>query len=649
VLSDLTPVTIAEIGRQSGLGETATGTHMDMLSRNNIIPIVQQRVRNEQGAQPKRAKKSKAQPPGTPAPSPPEPEPAPPPPFIYKTYVKPIEGPDAPILNPAKIGPLTPSPRQEKRKQNAKEERADTMSKLDRLKVLEARCPECGEIDPNKLSLHCHNCGRPTIIAEMPDTKRTVKWATPRHKRKERPHPIDPDGNPLPSSESVHCTASETGQPALFPEPPAGPQVEVATGAELRAQQAAAERSSYSLSSSQQSVRSAAVQSTAKDIRNTEIPPIGGTEGVQCTVSDEVALDGAAELLLSVFGDFEQHIYMRRDGDPRGKYVTEHTPLTRERLIEHLTGKVTLGGRLAMSDLRAASGKRSQAWAWDTDEKDGWDSYHRMERAAYKLAAAGLRPLFIRNVAKEASAHLWVLADRPTDARHAQLACEVIAPELRTMRERFPDPEAKDGRRIRFPLGAYRPKEGPPVPVKVGYVRGPADMAWCDGTEPRAWAVLTSAISDAAILETTYIPVVCRDQPPPPKERRAARTGGRAGNFDFARFNSQNPIEGLADWVRVGAHQKCLAPWRNESQPSVALFQDGRWFDFGDERYFGRDAFDFWAAREGHFNPDNDAGKKVDFEAAFRALGVSPGEGRTQDAAPGAQLCFADDEQWDEA
>jgi hypothetical protein len=124
------------------------------------------------------------------------------------------------------------------------------------------------------------------------------------------------------------------------------------------------------------------------------------------------------------------------------------------------------------------------------------------------------------------------------------------------------------------------------------------------------------------------------------------------GGFDFARFNAQNAIETLADWASAGGgKQKCLAPWRNESQPSVCLFPDGGWYDFGDDRYRGRDAFDFWCAREGHYNPDEpEVQDKPDYQAAFRALGWSPGQGRTQEAASGDQLTLLpDDDQWDEA
>ena len=144
-------------------------------------------------------------------------------------------------------------------------------------------------------------------------------------------------------------------------------------------------------------------------------------------------------------------------------------------------------------------GARTRALAWDTDEKDGWKGRRTLEAAAYRLYEEGLRPILVRNPSKPHSGHLWVLLARPTDARRAQLAAEVLA----TITERFPDPREKTGARIRFPAGTYRPEEGEPVPVLVGAVTGVCEIQWHEGNAPAAWAALTNSLSNPDILETT--------------------------------------------------------------------------------------------------------------------------------------------------
>jgi hypothetical protein len=88
---------------------------------------------------------------------------------------------------------------------------------------------------------------------------------------------------------------------------------------------------------------------------------------------------------------------------------------------------------------------------------------------------------------------------------------------------------------------------------------------------------------------------------------------GRAqGGFDFAGFNRDHPIESM---VEVGRDGKFKAPWREERTPSVHVYPDGHWFDFGEQRW-GRDAFDLWCAMNGYWNSGSN---RADRKAGVRA------------------------------
>jgi hypothetical protein len=333
-LSDTTDVSIAEMGRRSGLGAKQTSVVMETLALNGLIRYHQEK---------KRVAPSGPRPAGAP----------PPPPVITQTKLDPLAGKDAPILNLAKVTPVAKSPRAEKHRKKEAEKREETAKKLDRLKVLEARCLDCGESNPDKLAVRCHKCGCTHMVADYPDAKRVVRGTRERpFKRREQAHPIDADGHPIPKVGAEQCSAPQLQQQELFgaPDPAPAPKVEITTGAELRAGQAA-EKCSAKVN----------VLPTS--------PPTGG-------MAEKCSGPGAreaAELLYAIFGRFEEHITLLQGKPSRDgrKYSTEDKPLSVDLLEKHLLGTVTLGGRLALADFAAPSGARTRAWAWDTDEKDG--------------------------------------------------------------------------------------------------------------------------------------------------------------------------------------------------------------------------------------------------------------------------------------
>jgi hypothetical protein len=249
-------------------------------------------------------------------------------------------------------------------------------------------------------------------------------------------------------------------------------------------------------------------------------------------------------------------------------------------------------------------------------------------QAANQLYDAGLRPLLVQNKAKLYSGHLWVFSDRDTDAYRAQAAIEALAPALKRCRERYPKPPenptsgTNTGLRIRFPAGCYVTTEGERVPVLVGVHRGPADVVWAEGDTAAGWALLLGALSDAAILETTHIPVAERPKPAPPPERNIVPVRRAGPDAGIQQWCLANPIDAQ---VPIERGSKFRAPWRStEHDPSVHYYaSEGRFHDYGDPDYHG-DAFDLYMILRGFWDPKRPQGPaNPDYRAACADAGIA--------------------------
>lgn len=307
-----------------------------------------------------------------------------------------------------------------------------------------------------------------------------------------------------------------------------------------------------------------------------------------------------------------------RGGKP--KYLSMGRPLTGADIEAHLKGDQTYGaGLLADTPEEKA---RVQALVWDEDSH-----FDRLVRASAQLDQAGLRPVLVQNPANPQRGHLWLLFSAPCAPAWAISAAERLAPELRTVDERFPDLTEKGGARVRLLGGAYVLPDGTrrPVLVAAGTMDGPSD--WLDGTTPAAWELIGAAVSDPAILAATFVPRGERPQPPRPQRPprrlkpgvtiRAAQGGDHADIF--ARFNAEHTIESMVD---VGRDRKFIAPWRHEDTASVHVYDDGHWHDYGPDGRHGRDAFDLWCALQGYWD---EARNRPDRRVALRVLQETAG------------------------
>jgi hypothetical protein len=613
VLSDERQINVVEMGRRSGMGETAARSAFATLVQNGVIP----------------ARTEKVPPPAAMIAGKPEDKV---PPFITVTKVQPPSGPDAPILNPAKIGPLEPSQKRKKEAARSQQRNGENKTNREIIKTIMARCPGCGCTDPAQLGLVCHKCGVKTLVEEMPSPKKRTKPVTPRFIRKEEPHPVDAEGQdtrPRP-------TRPQPQQQELFEG--AGPETLVTNtpGPEMLVTNSKEVRNPYISPGSETLVT------------NTSSGPVPETlvTNTSSFAKESDVAKAAAALMLDVFGGFEQHILMlqgRRTTDGR-KYTTIEAPLDQDILYRHLTGDITVGGRLSSSTLATPSRKRTRALAWDTDSKAGWRAWTTMVQAAHTLAGHGLKPLLVRNPAKEASGHLWLLLDGDMDAGQAQLAAETLAPGLKQMGERFPDLTAADGRRIRFPAGVYRAEDGTPVPVMVALESKVGDTRWHEGTSPEAWTDILGALSDHRILECTHVPVADVPKPQLPERRTYLPRSGQS-HADIQAWCVANPIDSQ---VSIEAGNKFRL--RNEGQPSVHFYRnEGRFYDFGDDRYQG-DAFDLFMILNKFWDPEKGPAREVaDYKGALRAAGIAREGASTKDEAPSEPLPLADDDKWDYA
>jgi len=318
---------------------------------------------------------------------------------------------------------------------------------------------------------------------------------------------------------------------------------------------------------------------------------------------------------------FPNHIVMTGKADP--KYLTVAQPLTAEQIAAHFLGKDTYGGGLCWDDPAMKSGRAARVIAWDSDDDLG-----RLTRGGALLRRRGLAPLVVKNPSKPNSGPLWLFFDAPVDPVDALARAEQIAPCLREVRERFPNPDVKGGHRIRIPGGRYKRAGGPPVAVLVALAPEIGAPAWLDGTTPEGWAAIAGAVTHAPDLLVTWVDPAHRPKPPkaPPVQARAAtvaQAAGGSGAF-FKRFNAENRI---SEMVRVNRKGFFKSPWHTDTEPSCKVSPGGLWCDYSRDKK-GGDAFDLWCALNG-FWPDK--ADKPDRKAAYAFL--CPPEPKKKDSA----------------
>ncbi len=344
-------------------------------------------------------------------------------------------------------------------------------------------------------------------------------------------------------------------------------------------------------------------------------------EGAACAspLTPQEALAGALRVVAPAVLPFPNHIVMTGKADP--KYLTVAQPLTAEQIAAHFLGKETYGGGLCWDDPSMKSGRAAQAIAWDSDDDLG-----RLIKGGAQFRRRGLAPLVVKNPSKPNSGHLWLFFDAPVDPVDALARAEQIAPCLREVRERFPNPDVKGGHRIRLPGGRYKRAGGPPVAVLVVLAPEIGAPAWLDGTTPPGWAAIAGAVTHAPDLLVTWVDPAHRPKAPkPPAQVRPAAGRPVAGGSDFfKKFNAETPV---SDLVTVNRRGFFKSPWHTDTEPSCQVSPGGLWCDYSRDKK-GGDAFDLWCALHG-FWPDT--AERPDRKVAYAFL--CPPEPKKKDGA----------------
>jgi hypothetical protein len=314
-----------------------------------------------------------------------------------------------------------------------------------------------------------------------------------------------------------------------------------------------------------------------------------------------------------------------RSSERQPKYLSVGHALAEADIEWHLQGTVVHGSGLCWPDPLHPGRRLCRALAWDSD-----NDLNLLLHAAADLDAAGLRPVLVKNPTKQSCGHLWLFLDEDVEPAGAMARAERLAPCLRRVQERFPNDAASNGGRIRLPGGHYLPVKGKPVPVLVAAGRHNAAPIWLDGTTPAPWALIGCAVSQAGILTSTWLPPAERPQlkpatVPTSQKRATVRLPAVQGGLVecIRAWSAANPAENL---VRV-KHHKFAASWRGESVPSVHLYDDGHWHDYGGDQRHGQDSFDLWCSLNGYWDASTNRPRRVE---AARALGLLAKRGGTQ-------------------
>src|SRR5712692_9910305 len=160
---------------------------------------------------------------------------------------------------------------------------------------------------------------------------------------------------------------------------------------------------------------------------------------------DQDDLRAAAELLLALAGQADEHIEMSRRGEK--KYYTVDRPLLLNDLVDHLQGGKARGALCSYQD------GSTRGLCWDADDPEHWEL---LRQAARQLAEAGYLPILEPSLGREVGGHLWVMYNDLVDAAAARHHAQCIAPQLAELPEYWPGPaNAKRWNKVRLPGAKY--------------------------------------------------------------------------------------------------------------------------------------------------------------------------------------------------
>jgi hypothetical protein len=308
------------------------------------------------------------------------------------------------------------------------------------------------------------------------------------------------------------------------------------------------------------------------------------------------------ELLVRIAGDSNSHIQMQPSG--LNKYLTVQRPVTQELARKHILGEICLGASLVRVD------GATHANCWDADDELGWEV---LLAAADALYLSGAIPVLERSPSEDhfGGGHLWLFYDKAVDPGSAKATAVKHAPELAKIKETWPGGGKGS---VRLPGGRYRRGKVDEWP-KVSHVAGPevsglealrlisrslTKASWV--TEP---AQLVHQDREGQAREVATISPRPKGFPaswqgheiPPPgaphvepialqDPRWQAEYGDRSSTLWFCFTATQ-----LAEWygqhirlqdiLRVEDNGYGRADWRDERTPSVKLYPDGTWTDYG--------------------------------------------------------------------
>src|SRR3989440_6735939 len=331
------------------------------------------------------------------------------------------------------------------------------------------------------------------------------------------------------------------------------------------------------------------------DVLKTVSPPLCETTSDCEDVSDQNDLLVAAELLMAIAGQADDHIEMSRRGAK--KYYTVDRPLFVNDLLDHLRGGRARGAGCSRPD------GQTRVLGWDADDSERWEQF---QRAARHIAEAGYLPILEESPAGRGG-HLWIIFSDLVSASAARAHVHALVPGLADVVEYWPSPVAASRwNRVRLPGGRY--------------VRPGVD-AWCRLISVADGEMSQDGQSAAKLLLSHQTPAsivplneVTQPEPEEPLAPQTAETGVSTKSSDqvgetprdeepgqvsmlqdasqpeggrlwfrwtpaelVAWYNERTSLNELLPDERNGYG---LASWRGERTASVAKRGD-RWTDFG--------------------------------------------------------------------